>query len=217
MAWRVPPKLAAALIYALYRPWSASLRFVHINWEPVDALLRANTPFVAALWHNECFTLIALKEHFQSAQKQYRPSTVASQSRDGAYIAGVLEHLGFVVARGSSSRGGTSALLSCIRHMREDRLSPAITLDGPRGPRHQAKDGAIFLANQARAPLLPLRALPERCIRFKSWDRFELPLPFSRIRVVYGTPYTIERDLDTEALAEERDKLNRIMHSLGQQ
>ena len=209
MAWRVPPKLAATLIYALYRPWCASLRLVHVNREPVDDMLNAGTPFVIALWHNECFTLIALKE-------QFRVMTVASQSRDGAYIAGVLEHLGFVVARGSSSRGGAGALLSCIRHMREDHLSPAITLDGPRGPRHQAKDGAIFLACQAEAPLLPVRALPERCLRFKSWDRFELPLPFSRIRVVYGTPYTIERKLDPQALAEERDKLNRIMHSLGQ-
>ena len=209
MAWRVPPKLAAALVYALYRPWHASLRLTHVNREPVDAMLSSGTPFVIALWHNECFTLIALK-------KQFRVMTVASRSRDGAYIAGVLEHLGFVVARGSSSRGGAGALLSCVRHMRENRLSPAITLDGPRGPRHQAKDGAIFLASQAKAPILPIRALSERCIRFKSWDRFELPLPFSRIRVVYGKPYTIERELDAETLAQERDKLNRIMRDLEQ-
>ena len=210
MAWSIPPKLAAILVYALYRPWSASLRLVHVNRAPTDTMLSAGTPFVIALWHNECFTLIGLKE-------QIRLMAVASLSRDGEYIAGVLEYLGFVVARGSSSRGGTGALLSCIRHMREERLSPAITLDGPRGPRHQAKYGAIFLARQARVPILPIRALPERCIRFKSWDRFELPLPFSRIRVVYGTPYTIDRDLDAGTLAEERDKLNQIMRELGRQ
>lgn len=211
MAWRVPPKLLASLAYALYKPWYASLRLTHVNREPVDAMLSGGIPFVIALWHNECFTLISLKEKF-------RVMTVASQSRDGEYIAGVLEHLGFVVARGSSSRGGAGALVSCIRHMREDKLSPAITLDGPRGPRHQAKDGAIFLAHQAKAPILPVRALPERCIRFKSWDRFELPLLFSRVRVVYGDPYMIERDeLDAEAMAEERDKLNRVMYELGQE
>ena len=210
MAWHIPPRLAVFLIHTLYRPWCASLRIVHVNREQAEAALKTGAPCVIALWHSEYFTLIALK-------KAFRLMAVASRSRDGDYTTGVLTRLGFVVTRGSSSRGGAAALLSCIRHMREDGLSPAITLDGPRGPRYQTKDGAIFLASQAKAPILPVRALPECCIRFKSWDRFELPLPFSKVRVVYGAPYTIERELTPEVLAEERDKLNRIMHSLGQE
>jgi lysophospholipid acyltransferase (LPLAT)-like uncharacterized protein len=211
MAWHIPPRLAVPVICALYRPWCDSLRLTHVNRGPADALLNAGTPFVAGLWHNEYFTLTSLREHF-------RVMAIASLSRDGNYTTGVLTRLGFVVVRGSSSRGGTGALLACIRHMREDGLSPAITLDGPRGPRHQTKDGAIFLASQAKAPILPVRALPDRCFRFTpSWDRFELPLPFSKVRVVYGDPYTIDRELDEKTLAEERDKLNRIMHDLGKQ
>jgi lysophospholipid acyltransferase (LPLAT)-like uncharacterized protein len=209
MAWRVPPGLAGALIAALYRLWCASLRLTYVNKEPTDALLNAGTPFVIAMWHNELFTLCSL-----TLKKRAPLMAVVSRSRDGAYMAAVLERLGYVVARGSSSRGGAGALLACIRHMREDSLCPGNALDGPRGPRHQTKDGAISLAWKAEAPILPLRAFPEHCFRFKSWDRFELPLPFSKVRVVYGDPYTIDRELDAQTLAEERDKLNRAMNDL---
>ena len=207
MAWRVPPRLAAGLLYALYRPWCASLRLQ--GRAPLDALLDSGRAFVFSLWHNECFTLIYLKG-------KHKLVTVASQSRDGAYITGVLEHLGFAVARGSSSRGGAGALIACLRHMRQG-LGTAVTIDGPRGPRHQVKDGALFLAHAAKAPIVPVRAFPENCLRFKSWDRFELPLPFSRVRIAVGEPYTIDREtLDEAALAEERSKLTRIMNDLEQ-
>lgn len=211
MGWRVPPKLAAGLIYALYRPWCATLRLDEPDLATRDTLFRSGRPVVATLWHNECFTLIALNQ-------QYKLITVASQSRDGEYIARVLEHLGFIVARGSSSRGGVKALLHCVRQMLRDKLVAAITLDGPRGPRHQAKDGAIFLAHRAGAVILPIRAFPEKAFRFKSWDRFELPLPFSRVKIVHAPAYSIDREvLDEAALAEEREKLNRIMRSLEDQ
>ncbi len=208
MALRVSPRLVARLMYAVYLPWCATLRLTQVNREPVDALITAGRPFVLSLWHNECFTLIYLK-------KNLKLMTIASQSKDGEYITGVLEQLGFAVARGSSSRGGVSALLSSARLMRQG-YSPAVTVDGPRGPRHKVKDGAIYLAGSNRVPLVPLRALSERCIRCGSWDRFEVPLPFSRVRVVFGDPYMVERDLrDKDMLEQERARLERAMAALG--
>jgi lysophospholipid acyltransferase (LPLAT)-like uncharacterized protein len=208
MAWHVPPRLAAGIIHALYRPWCATWRVTEINRRPTEDLCARGKSVILCLWHNECFSLIHTKRHLPLM-------TVASRSRDGEYITGVLEHLGFTVVRGSSSRGGAGALLACVHMMKKYGLSPAITLDGPRGPRHKVKDGVLFMAHQTQAPLVPVRAFAQPCFRFKSWDRFELPLPFARLRLVYGDPYNIERDtLDERTLAEERAKLERLMREL---
>ncbi len=200
MSLRPPPSLVARMIYAAYKPWCKSLRMTVLNRDPVNTLISAGKPVVLALWHNECFSLIHLKQ-------QWKLMTIASQSRDGAYIAGALESLGFAVARGSSSHGGSGALLASARLMRQG-YSPAITVDGPRGPRHKVKDGVLFLARITGAPIVAVRAVCERSVRFNSWDRFEVPLPFSRVRVRYGNPYTLARDaLEGDGLAEERARL----------
>jgi lysophospholipid acyltransferase (LPLAT)-like uncharacterized protein len=99
--------------------------------------------------------------------------------------------------------------------MRTRALNPVVTLDGPRGPRHKVKDGALFLAHRTGAPLVPVRAFARPCVRFNSWDRFALPLPFARVRLVFSDPYHIERDtLDEAALAEERTRLESAMHEM---
>ena len=207
MSLRPPPKLVAWMIYAAYKPWCKSLKMTVINREPVDGLISAGKPVVLCLWHSELFSLIHLRQ-------QWKLMTIASQSKDGAYIAGTLESLGFAVARGSSSRGGTGALLASARLMRQG-YSPAITVDGPRGPRHVVKDGVLFLARLTGAPIVAVRASCERSFRFNSWDRFEVPLPFSKVRVRYGNPYMLEHDtLDETALAAERRRLEQELAEL---
>jgi lysophospholipid acyltransferase (LPLAT)-like uncharacterized protein len=208
MPWHVPPRLAAGLIWVLYRPWCATWRLTEVNRRPVEEMTASGRPVILCLWHDECFALIGTRRDLPLM-------TVASQSRDGEYIAGALERLGYIVVRGSSSRGGAGALLACARLMRARALTPAITLDGPRGPRHKTKDGVLFLAHSTGAPLVAVRAFARPCVRFGSWDRFALPLPFARMRIVYADPYHIERDtMDAAALAEERAKLERVMRDL---
>lgn len=182
---KLPPSLVAPPLYALYNAWCATLRYDVAGRDAVDALWHARTPMVFALWHDELFPLMHVRRDLEIV-------TVVSQSRDGEYLAQVLQRLGLRTARGSSSRGGVKALISAARQMRKEGLCGCVTLDGPRGPRHKVKPGAIFLAQRAQAPIVPMRIFMERAKVFeRAWDRFQLPLPFSRVRVVFGEPYRL--------------------------
>ena len=107
-----------------------------------------------------------------------------------------------------SSRGGTVALRQAAAAIQIKKLNACITLDGPRGPRHVIKNGALFLACHTKSLLVPVRAFNARAWRLKSWDRFQIPRPFSHTLTVFGEPYAYEA-LDTEeaSLAVEREKL----------
>ncbi len=187
----------SAPVYRLYRLWCGSLRYTEINREAIEATTNLGRPVVLSLWHDELFPLIYLK-------RQLNIIALVSQSEDGELLAGVLERMGLETARGSSSRGGVKALLAAARRMRESGICGCVTVDGPRGPRHEVKEGAVFLAARADAPIVPIRLFMERRVLFKSWDRFQLPLPFSRVSMVCGDAYRVECDLrDAEAVARE--------------
>lgn len=195
---KIPPGLIAPVVNVLYRLWCASLHVVETGRDALDALDAAGRPFVVALWHDELFTLIHVRRNLKLV-------TVVSKSRDGEYLARLLQSLGLETARGSSSRGGVEALLQAARLMREKKCHAVLTVDGPRGPRHKAKQGAIVLAFRAPAHIIPVRLFPRRAKLFKSWDRFQLPLPFSRVDIVFGEPYRLEANrLSEETLERER-------------
>lgn len=126
---------------------------------------------------------------------------LASRSADGEYIARLLQHWGFGMVRGSSSRGGDIAYRELIRTVRAGH-SVAVTPDGPRGPREKIKTGVIQLAQVTGAPLMPVAAAASRAWWFVSWDRFLVPKPFSRLYVAYGEPIHVPRDADPAAAAE---------------
>ena len=107
------------------------------------------------------------------------------------------------------------ALLAAARRMRESGICGCVTVDGPRGPRHEVKEGAIFLAARADAPIVPIRLFMERRKVFKSWDRFQLPLPFSRVSMVCADAYRVECDIrDPEAVARECRRLEEKLEAL---
>ncbi len=143
--------------------------------------------------------------------------TFVSQSKDGEIIARVLERIGHVTTRGSSTRGGVKALIKAARVMRDQKRMAVLTIDGPKGPRYEPKPGAIFLAKTAGALLVPVRAFPRRMHVFqKSWDRFELPYPFTPCPVRVGEPYALKNEkLDEKGLAEEAARLRERMLALG--
>lgn len=149
-------------------------------------------PVVFVLWHGR---LLPCTYH----HRHQRVVTLISQHRDGEYIARVVERWGYTAARGSSTRGGTSALRQLVRYVRGGR-SLAITPDGPRGPRERMKPGALLAAQVSGAPVIPVAADASRAWRFGSWDRFLLPKPFSRVRIAYGAPILVPRDGGEEAL-----------------
>lgn len=201
------PNLVAPPVYYLYRLWCSSLRYREINRAGLDVPFSEGS-CVGCLWHDELFALMHLR-------RQVKVMALVSQSGDGEFLAQVLERLGIAAARGSSSRGGVKALLVAAKKMQEEPLCACVTVDGPRGPRHKAKEGALFLARKANAPIVPMRLYMEKAKIFTSWDNFQLPYPFSRVTVVYGDPYRVQADLrDAEAMEHERQKLETCLENL---
>jgi lysophospholipid acyltransferase (LPLAT)-like uncharacterized protein len=163
--------------------WSSTLRYQREGFEPVELLRSKGQLLVFAIWHDELFPLIHL-------HRGEGVIAVVSQSRDGEVLARVLASSGFRLARGSSNRGGLKALISAQRQMHKERSDAVFTVDGPKGPRHKVKEGAVYLADRAEAYLVPVRVrMGPVKVFHKAWDRFQLPFPFARCLVRYGTPY----------------------------
>ena len=209
----IDPIWFAPLISGLYRLWLRTIRFECVGDHNLFVELNRNgQPLVIALWHGEIFPVTGYG-HFLTTHLV----TFVSQSKDGEFIARVLERLGHVTVRGSSSRGGVKALLKAKRIMERENRMAVFTLDGPRGPRHKAKGGVIFLAQRAGAKIIPFRAYPERAKVFdKSWDKFMLPFPFSRCQVYIGDPFEVtDEKLDDAVMKRELERLEQCMMSLG--
>jgi lysophospholipid acyltransferase (LPLAT)-like uncharacterized protein len=205
---KLSSKIIALFLTALYRLWCSTLRITVCGREAVDDLEAARRPMMFCLWHDELFALMHVRGTL-------RIITMVSQSRDGEYLAGLLQGLGLKTARGSSTRGGSGALLQAARCMRDEWYNGCMTVDGPRGPRHVVKQGAIMLAFRAPAHIVPVRVFYERAKEFRSWDRFQLPLPFSRVSIVFDRPYLPGAMEQTkEELERERLALENKLHAL---
>ncbi len=122
----------------------------------------------------------------------------------------MLNRLGYEVARGSSTRGGGRALVGMRRLIREGR-DVAFTVDGPKGPRYVVKPGAILAAKQSDGTLTPALMNCKRVKRFNSWDKFILPLPFSRVIITFAPPMQLSPDTDAETIERERTAFEKYM------
>ena len=149
-------------------------------------------PFVVAMWHGDELGLICFSRF-------YHLSTMTSWSKDGELMDYVLRKLGFETARGSSSRGGSSALRGLMRLARQG-WSPVITVDGPRGPVHKAKPGVLELARMTGLPVFPCAMACSRHIPLhRSWDLANLPTPFAKVQIYWGEPIIVEREHDARS------------------
>lgn len=206
---RVPVSFSATVLHAVYRAVCGSLRFREHGRQRLDELDARGERLIFCLWHDEMVPLMRM-------QKQLDIVTVVSPSRDGALLAGVLEKMGLRTVRGSSTRGGAKALLGAARLMRNQRVHACITVDGPAGPRHQAKDGAFFLARHADAYIAPVRLVMSPALRIPSWDRLQIPLPLGRVTVLHGKPWKPDNpDLTPETLAADRARLEADLAALA--
>lgn len=161
-------------------------------------------PAVYVLWHGR---LLSCAYRYRRNQL----GTLISRNRDGDYISGVVRRWGFTVVRGSSSRGGSSALRRIVRMLKEGR-SVALTPDGPRGPRQQMKPGPVIAAQLAGVPVIPVSAGASSGRFFGSWDRFLVPAPFADTPVALGEPIDIPQGLQESDLEEV---MQRIADSLN--
>jgi lysophospholipid acyltransferase (LPLAT)-like uncharacterized protein len=141
---------------------------------------------------------------------------MCSQSLDGDAMARVEERLGFEVVRGSSGRGGLQAIVDMIDRVQESPgLNACLAIDGSRGPRGRAQGGIIALAQRTGGSLLPVAASARPAWIFrKAWDRTLLPLPFSRVEVVFGEPFTVPARLRAPEMEHWRSELEERMVAL---
>ena len=171
-------------------------------------------PTIFSLWHNRLALSMAMWDRL-GRKKIHSSGLVAliSASHDGGVLARVLRYFKVVAVRGSTSRRGAQALLE-LNSWAARGYSIAITPDGPRGPRHVVSDGIIALGQLSGLPILPLSARVRGKLTLKSWDRFQIPLPFARCDIFIGLPLLVARELSDEQRAELREELQRRMLAL---
>jgi lysophospholipid acyltransferase (LPLAT)-like uncharacterized protein len=186
-------RVAASAIYALIEAVSLTVR---MRWAPEsrpDRLPREQ-PTILCTWHNRlALSLIVYRRYLQRPAQDHQLAAIVSASKDGGIVARVLEHFGVQPVRGSSSRRGPQALLE-LTTWAERGYDLAITPDGPRGPRYVVQPGVISLAQLTGLPIFPLSWHLSWKICLKSWDQFQIPLPFSSGIMRLGEPVFVARD-----------------------
>ena len=181
-------------------------RFRVEGWEHWEAA-HAGGPAVLAFWHEQIFLTTY---HF----RRRRIVVMTSRSFDGEYIARFIQRFGYGAARGSSSRGGAGALVEMARLVRAG-FDAGFTIDGPRGPRRVAKMGPVLLAKKTGRPVLPFAVVAEKCWAVRSWDRLQIPRPFTRAAVRLAPPLYVPADAGDGLLEEKRDELQRALDGLS--
>ncbi|MEP6730383.1 MAG: lysophospholipid acyltransferase family protein [bacterium] len=197
--WKV--RAGAAVLRLLASTW----RMRSHNIEGLHEARARGTRVIFTLWHGELLPLLW----------QHRGEDVAiviSEHRDGEIVAQIAESLGYSTVRGSSSKGGSRALIGLMREIDAGR-DGAITPDGPRGPAHVFAAGAAVAAQRTGAHIVPIRAAASRSWRLKSWDKFLIPKPFARVDVSYGELTAVQADSPREA-AEHAPRLQALLESV---
>ncbi len=200
-------RLADLVFYALIRLIGRTVRFRVEGWEHWQEATRDGRHPIYTFWHNRVF----LATYFWRARGII---VMTSQSFDGEYIARFIQRFGYGAARGSSTRGGVGALVEMVRLVRQGRPT-AFTIDGPRGPRHVAKMGALLLAKKTGQPILPFTITAESYIEVPSWDKFQVPAPFTRAHVRIAPPIFVAADADETTLEARRDELQRALDEIN--
>jgi hypothetical protein len=193
-------RVAVVIAWNLIRFVWWTCRITHVSG--VDAArqaVRDAKSLIPVFWHQHL--LFGARATLDLRDAGLKAGFLISPSVDGTGPALLVEKVGGVVIRGSSTNTGARALRDFYETIVKQQVSPALTPDGPRGPLHEFKPGAIMLAQITGKPILPIAVAASFKYTFRTWDAFELPLPFSRIAICYGEPVQVGRGLSTESLA----------------
>ncbi len=212
-AARPAPTFARQIFLALFGiSLAAFIRLLGATWRYRvlgDDIYRSRNKkvFLGALWHHS----ILMAAHYFRGRSYL---SIVSHSRDGDLTNSVVPHLGYLPpVRGSSSRGGVAALRELIENVRNG-ISSGIFCDGPRGPACELKTGILHLASVTQTAITPVAFDTNSCIRFKSWDRTILPLPFAKVSVAFGEPISIPPNLSKSELEAQRIAVEKILNEL---
>jgi len=200
-------RAAGLLFYFLIRAIGRSARFEVVGWENYEAASSDGHIPIYTLWHNSMFLGIYF-------WRRSRMIIMSSRSFDAEYTARSLQRFGYGVAKGSSTRGAVGGLIELTRLMRAG-CPAGFTIDGPKGPRFVAKMGAVLLAKKTGHPILPFTVAARNFWEVNSWDRFQIPKPFTRARVYIAPPIFVPRDAEKDELNARRDELQRALEDIN--
>ena len=195
--------------------WAGYLAIAAIGWtirwqsvgdESYKSILKSGRRAIFVFWHGRIFPATYFWRNRDIV-------VMTSQNLDGEGIAQCIQRLGYGVARGSSSRGGFRALAQLARDIRSGK-DAAFTIDGPRGPRHVAKQGPILLAFKTGAAVFCFHVSMKRRIQLKSWDGFQIPVPFTKAILLQAEPIWVPQDSSEEQLRALHQKMQETLDAL---
>jgi lysophospholipid acyltransferase (LPLAT)-like uncharacterized protein len=207
-SWRKRAEVAAiaSLGYPVINALGHTLRWRVEGLDHFDAIVASGRQPVMGFWHGR---ILPATFYF----RRRGIVVITSENFDGEWIARIIERFGYGTARGSTSRGGVKALLKLKRDLADGRPA-GFTLDGPRGPARVAQPGAIWLARASGNPVLPFHLEASRYWTMGSWDRTQIPKPFSTVALAVGEPLEVPGNLADDQLEPMRLELERRLAAL---
>ncbi len=199
-------KLAGVLGQGLLGGLFTTTRLKRIGAENYLKFREQKQPILFVIWHGQLLPLV----HYHQGENIV---VLVSEHADGEYISRVAHRYGFGTARGSSTRGGSKGLRGLVRAVRDGR-DIGITPDGPRGPAKVFKPGALVAAQLTGVPIVPMAVGSDSAWSFESWDRFSVPKPLTRMRIVYGEPVHVPREMDQDETAAMAARLGETLNRL---
>jgi len=164
-----------------------------------DGVINENAVYVS--WHNKIVPITVI------LNKLEKKAALASASKDGELISVPLERFGYKVIRGSSGRDGVKGLLQMVKYLKEGYVV-GTPVDGPKGPVYKVKPGMLYLAQKSGKPIIPIGAASKsKWVFAKTWDKIEIPKPFSKIVCILGEPIYVEKDEDLREVAQEVEEI----------
>ena len=201
---KLSKKILFLILYYIGMLFVKTWRIKTYNEDIFKNLVAEGKSPVIVIWHDSLLPLSLSMSHKNIA-------TIASDSKDGDLITFILEKWGYYVTRGSSTRGGLKAAMNIIKYCKKNPHGAAITVDGPVGPRHEVKSGAVFIAKNLSNVAIVVTLKTKSYYRFSSWDKFILPKPFAKIDVFFSEPFHISDEKGEESLKNETERLQKYM------
>src|SRR5437870_4867854 len=207
-SWRKRAEIAtiANLGYPLINALGHTLRWRVEGMKHFDAILASGRQPVMAFWHGR---ILPATFYFRGRGIV----VITSENFDGEWIARIIERFGYGTARGSTSRGGLKAMLQLKREMADGKPT-AYTLDGPRGPAQVAQSGAVWLAKATGNPIVPFHIEADRYWSANSWDRTQIPKPWSTVAIAIGEPMAVAAEVDEDGIESARQDLEARLRAL---
>lgn len=195
------------ILWLVIHLWCMTLRKKILNPEIERDIREKPGKAIYALWHSHYLYVFY---HFRGLHKYYM---LVSPSKDGDLLANVAKWFGYKVVRGSSFKKTLSGTRECIDLLKNDSKI-VIIADGSRGPYHQAQAGSVQLSRITGAPVYTLTCDAKPKYEFPSWDKFILPLPFSKVTLNCGPPMTVPQDADKVTIQQKQAELTDLLNQI---